>query len=534
MPCYSLDDPTKVGERLHRRRRIVKNQCVGNMSKSSQSLHNCVAQSGVTMRLRLAHTQALLLLSAVLLSVLCMGALNAWNLRNGFSDFLASRDIDRLEKFATLVSARAEAAGSLESLSAQGVDLGVLLHEFAKAQGALPRKLLPPHIARPEPGGFFAPKPPPPHIDSIDAFKDRVALYGPSGQSLLGRSFAADAGAHVERSVYVRGKAVAVVRMLTLKPVPDDVEARFLTSQYQSILWVSAVLLLGALLMARWVARHWVRPLIEIQGATEAIAQGAFETRLMTGRADEIGDTMRNINRMAEGLQKLEMSRRRWIADMSHELRTPLTVLRGELDALIDGITALSPQALQSLREEVRQLNALVDDLHLLAMADLRALPCYFEDIDAIDLVQGIVQRFSLRASQQGLALRLAHATGASIPVRWDAKRVEQLLCNVLDNSLRYADSPGQVVLHIEGSEDQVTIRVEDTAPGLDAQDLTRIFEPLYRVDPARRREGGGSGLGLAICQQIAKSHQGVIRAEISPLGGVRFLIELPRVGGAA
>ena len=216
---------------------------------------------------------------------------------------------------------------------------------------------------------------------------------------------------------------------------------------------------------------------------------------------------------------------------MSHELRTPLTVLRGELDALIDGITTLSPQALQSLRDEVWQLNALVDDLHLLAMADLRALPCYFEDIDAIALVEDIVQRFSLRARQQDLTLRLEHAPGAAISVRWDAKRVEQLLSNVLDNSLRYTDAPGQVVVRIESDEAQVTISVDDTAPGLDAQDLTRIFEPLYRADPARARESGGSGLGLAISQQIAKAHRGAIRAEASARGGVRFFIELPRAG---
>ena len=485
------------------------------------------------MRIRLAHTQALLLLSAVLLTVLCMGALNAWNLRNGFSDFLASRDVERLEKFAALVSARADAAGGLEALAAQGVDLPVLLGEFGQAQGAVSRKpLLPRMPGPPEQGGFFAPPPRP--IDSIDAFKDRVALYAPNGQPLLGKSHPADAGDHVERPVYVQGKAVAVMHMLKLKPVPDDVEARFLTSQYQSILVVAGVLLLAALLMAKWVANHWVRPLIEMQGATERIAQGAFDTRLSTHRTDEIGDAMRNINRMAEGLQKLESSRRQWIADMSHELRTPLTVLRGEIDALIDGIIAMSPQALLSLREEVLKLNALVDDLHLLAMADLRALPCYFEDLDAVSLVEGIVQRFSLRASQQGLTLRLESQPEAPIEVRWDAKRIEQLLGNVLDNSLRYTDAPGQVVVQIHSDDTQAVITVEDTAPGLSLNDLTLIFEPLYRADPSRGREAGGSGLGLAICQQIAKAHQGAIRAEASPSGGVKFSIELPLMGDAA
>jgi two-component system, OmpR family, sensor histidine kinase BaeS len=480
------------------------------------------------MRFRLAHTQALVLLSTVLLTVLCMGALNAWNLRNGFSDFLASRDIERLEKFAALVSARAEIAGGLDALAAQGVDMHVLLHEFGRAQGALPSRPLLPRMIGSE-GGFFAPPLPP--IDSIDGFKDRVALYDPNGQPLLGKSLPADAAKHVERPVYVQGQEVAVMHMLKLKPVPDDVESKFLTSQYQGIIVVASVLLFVALMCALWVARHWVRPLIEIQAATEKIAEGQFDTRLSTDRADEIGDTMRNINRMAEGLQKLETSRRQWIADMSHELRTPLTVLRGEVDALIEGVIAMSPQALLSLREEVLQLNTLVDDLHLLAMADLRALPCYFEDLDAVALLEGIVQRFALRASQQGLTLLLQSKPDSPVQVRWDAKRMEQLLGNLLNNSLRYTDAPGQVIVQIQSDGDQVTILVEDTAPGLSPIDLLRIFEPLYRADPARGRESGGSGLGLAICQQIAHAHRGVIQAKSSPMGGVQFLIELPREG---
>ena len=187
------------------------------------------------MRIRLVHTQALLLLSAVLLTVLCMGALNAWNLRNGFSDFLASRDAERLEKFASLVSTRAEQAGGLNGLVAQGMDLRELLREFGKAQGVLPHPKphqLPP-MADTEPRGFFAPPPPrPPPIDSIDAFKERVALYTPKGQPLLGKSLPPDAGPTLERPVYVQGEVVAMVRMVKLKPVPDNVETRFLTSQY--------------------------------------------------------------------------------------------------------------------------------------------------------------------------------------------------------------------------------------------------------------------------------------------------------------
>jgi len=290
-----------------------------------------------------------------------------------------------------------------------------------------------------------------------------------------------------------------------------------------------------ALMGAFWISGHWVRPLIAVQAATEKIAQGKFDTRLDVTRSDEIGDAMRNINQMAAGLTKLEGARRQWIADMSHELRTPLTVLRGEIDALIDGVIALTPQAMLSLREEVLQLNALVDDLHLLAMSDLKALPCYFEEVDAASLLEGMVQRFALRATQLGLTLTLDQKPETPMMVRWDAKRIEQLVGNLLDNSLRYTDAPGQVRVRLRsGDENKVVIEVQDTSPGVSKNDLLRIFEPLYRADAARGRSTGGSGLGLAICEQIVKAHHGVIRAEASALGGVLFHLELPCLGDEA
>ena len=484
------------------------------------------------MRIRLVHTQALLLLSAVLIAVLAMGALSAWNLRNGFSDYLATRDVERLEQFALLVSENAERAGGIASLEAKGIGLPELFREFGRGQVLLPMGELRDAMPSPEDRGIFSPRPPPRPIDSIDAFKDRVAVYGLDGQARLGRALPQDAHDIVERPVRIGNEVVAMARMMKLKPVPTEVEVRFLNTQYQSIIAVACVLLLIALIGAFWISGHWVRPLIAVQAATEKIAQGEFDTRLNATRTDEIGDAMRNINQMAAGLKKLEGARRQWIADMSHELRTPLTVLRGEIEALIDGVIALTPQAILSLREEVLQLNALVDDLHLLAMSDLKALPCYFEELDAAGLLGGIVQRFSLSAAQRGLTLTLDLESETPVMVRWDTKRIEQLVSNLLDNSLRYTDASGQVRMRLRsGDENLVVVEVEDTAPGVSENDLLRIFEPLYRADAARGRSNGGSGLGLAICEQIAKAHHGVIRAEASALGGVLFHLELPRNG---
>ena len=479
------------------------------------------------MRLRLVHTLSLLLLSAVLLAVLAMGALSAWNLRNGFSDYLATRDVERLEQFAGLVSENAEQAGGIDAMESKGIGLSELFHQFGRMQG-FPPMLQPPHPMPPH--ELLEPRDPPPpvHIDSIDAFKDRVAVYGLDGQVRLGRPLAQVTGETVERPVRVGNVVVAVVRMVKLKPVPNDVELRFLNAQYQSMVAVACALLVIALVGAFWVSRHWVRPLIEVQAATERIAQGELDTRLNTTRSDEIGDTMRNINQMAAGLQKLEGARRQWIADISHELRTPLAVLRGEIEALVDGVRALSPQAMLSLREEVLRLGALVDDLHLLAMSDLQALPCHFEAGDAHAVAARVLQRCALRAAERGLTLRLDAPATAPLPVRWDVRRIEQLLTNLLDNSLRYTDAPGEIVMALQASGQRVQITIDDSAPGVAPAQLQHLFEPLYRADAARSRAHGGSGLGLAICKAIVQAHQGSIHASASGRGGLCMQIDLP------
>jgi two-component system sensor histidine kinase BaeS len=231
---------------------------------------------------------------------------------------------------------------------------------------------------------------------------------------------------------------------------------------------------------------------------------------------------------MAEGLEHLESARRRWIAEISHELRTPLTVLRGEIDALAEGVRPLDQEAVVSLREEVLRLGAMVDDLHLLAMADINALPCYFAECDAVLITQRVHQRFERRASALGISLEIATPAGGPLPVYWDSQRMEQVLTNLLDNSLRYTDAPGRIRVTLQQQQERVWLLVDDSKPGVPAADLGRLFDPLYRADAARSRHRGGSGLGLAICAALVRAHFGRITAAASELGGLSIFVDMP------
>jgi two-component system sensor histidine kinase BaeS len=495
------------------------------------------------MRLRLVHTLSLWLLAAVATSVLAMGSVTAWNLGQGFSAYLQARDLERLDKFVAQLTAKLEAAGGLQALQSQQIDWSALLHDLALDEGDAqarpgepfgngppsgrpggPPPMDGPPPARPGAGGR-PPMAPPGGPGS--GFGDRVAVFNMQGHQIMGRPMHVGVESPVERKLELGGRTVAVVRLQPIDREPDASEVRFLRTQYLGTAGVALVLLLMALGVAAWLSRQWARPLAAVREATSRIANGELGVRVPLSRSDEIGDVVINVNLMAESLQRMEGARRRWMADISHELRTPLAGLRGEAEALLDGVRPLTRAAVVSLHEDMLRLSALVDDLHLLAMADLHSLSCRLADIDAVELVHDTVRRFESRALAAGLTLT-CDAMPPHLAVLWDPARIEQLLSNLLENSLRYTDAPGLIEVALTTEGDQVQLSVADSAPGAAATDLARLFEPLYRADAARGRHDGGSGLGLAICEAIAQAHGGLIAAQPSPLGGLLVTVELP------
>jgi two-component system sensor histidine kinase BaeS len=314
------------------------------------------------------------------------------------------------------------------------------------------------------------------------------------------------------------------------------VDARFLQRQYSGLLGAALATVLVALLAAWWVAGRWSRPLRELQLATQRIASGELAVQIPVGSAAgashsgavEIEHLISDVNAMASALAKLEAARRNWIAEISHELRTPLAVLRGELEAIEDGARQPTVKVLSSLGEEVMQLSRLVDDLHTLAVADLGQMPCEFSSGEANLALQKIVHRFDIRAAQLGLQLVIG-PMGPPVEVNWDFGRIAQLVSNLIENSLRYTTAPGRILVHWSVSSDVLVLTLEDSAPGVNAADLVKLFEPLFRVDKARTRTGQhGSGLGLSIVRAVARAHSGSAQALTSALGGIAVRVELP------
>ncbi|MBJ3816473.1 two-component system sensor histidine kinase BaeS [Shimwellia pseudoproteus] len=274
------------------------------------------------------------------------------------------------------------------------------------------------------------------------------------------------------------------------------------------------------------LARGLLRPVKRLVEGTHRLAAGDFASRVNPGTNDELGRLAQDFNRLASSLEKSQQMRRAFMADISHELRTPLAVLRGELEAIQDGVRQFTPDTVASLQMEVATLTKLVDDLHQLSLSDEGALAYQKRPIDIIALLEMAAGIFRERFHSRSLAINLALPD--DVTVFGDPDRLSQLFHNLLENSLRYTDKGGQLTISGQITGNQLILTFADTAPGVTDQQLDKLFERFYRTEGSRNRASGGSGLGLSICQNIVEAHGGHIRAEHSPFGGVSIKVALP------
>lgn len=394
----------------------------------------------------------------------------------------------------------------------------------------------PPDTTAPESGSMLRPRPAP---ASRDGWAPPPPFRGPPGLALVDAQRRPVAG-----SVRASGEAIlsqpvvvggATVGWLQLHEPPfASGDSRFLDELLRTGWVVAGIALLLAALAALPLARGLLSPIRRLGQATHRLAAGDYAVSIAPGSRDELGQLVTDFNRLAATLKDAEATRRAFLADVSHELRTPLAVLRGELEALQEGIRSCTPEAVQSLQAEVATLGSLVDDLYDLAVADLGPGAYQKETVDASRLVADAVEAFADRFAARGHSVDASAIGTAPAPVHGDPRRLMQVMNNLLENALRYTDPGGRVRVALHVDADVVAIDVMDSAPGVPPHLLPRLFERLFRVEPSRSREFGGAGLGLALCRAVVQAHGGEIDANPSPLGGVWIRVRLPRAQDAA
>jgi two-component system, OmpR family, phosphate regulon sensor histidine kinase PhoR len=286
-------------------------------------------------------------------------------------------------------------------------------------------------------------------------------------------------------------------------------------------------------------------PLVETVRDPDFLAavRGASETRkvltaraasIVPGRAFDVtaapmpgGGAVAVLRDLTE-TERIEKTRRDFIANVSHELRTPLTSIQGYTETLLDSApdNNHSREFLEIIRKSALRMSRLTEDLLTLARVESGEQRFDIQPGSPSELLQEAVQSFRELARAQNVELKVEDNAAAQVGV--DSEAIHQVFSNLVDNALKYAHSGGRIVLGARPFQDGVEFYVQDFGPGISSEHLPRLFERFYRVDKARSRESGGTGLGLAIAKHIVLAHGGFIRAESELNHGSTFLFTLP------
>ena len=291
---------------------------------------------------------------------------------------------------------------------------------------------------------------------------------------------------------------------------------------------VSFVLVVFLVVVAILLIRRFVNPLADVIFAAREVASGNLETRIPMKGPQDLRSLSESFNEMASSLERSDRERRDMLADIAHELRTPLSVIRGRLEGIVDGIYSENGSQVSMALEQTYLMQRLVDDLRLLTLAETRELPFDMRSINTADLIERVLEMFSAEAQEKNISLAFQEKDG-NLSVFVDPQRFEQVMSNLIGNSLRYVPEGGRVWVVARETPKGVRITINDNGPGIPDEDLPFIFDRFWRKEKSRSRTSGGTGLGLAIAKQLLEAQGGRIEARNLSEGGLQVEISIGR-----
>ena len=478
------------------------------------------------MKIGVTHKLFLVILTAAGLAVVSSALIMQWSLKKSFLKFINAIEETGISRLAAELEDSYRTEQSWDFLQRDPERWSQFV---AAASPEMPPPL--PEEKMPDgqqPGRFSngKPRPLPPHL--TQHFDQRIFLLDADRKALIDHGTVPLDNA-VTPLLY-QGKTVGYLGLLPRTNTLDTPQRRFLREQKSAFALIAGAVVLLSALLSLLLARRLVRPLGELTHATHQLAAGSFTVRVSVNSQDELGQLASDFNSLALALEKSELTRRQWVADISHELRTPLAILRGEVEALQDGIRQPNRESINSLHDEVQRLGRLVDDLYQLSLSDAGALTYRKSGLDLADVLTETIALYRGEFLSKDILLEVELPETGGASVFGDTERLRQLFSNLLGNSLKYTDGGGTLKITLRRESGIVALDFMDSAPGVPPSELKLLFERLYRVESSRNRSTGGAGLGLAICRNIVEAHGGKITAESSPLGGLWIRIELPGV----
>jgi two-component system sensor histidine kinase BaeS len=287
---------------------------------------------------------------------------------------------------------------------------------------------------------------------------------------------------------------------------------------------VALAILIGGVCVIVFLGREVRRRIAPIGALIEAAAQierGDYSAHVPERGGREVRALARTFNTMSARLSTIDSQRRSFLADVAHELRTPLSIMRGRLEAMLDGIHPRDDEHLRAVLAQAASLERLVGDVATVAQAETGALPLHLEQVDLPVLAHGVADDFAEAAHEAGVEIVVRVGDDVS-PIAADAARIRQALTNLVANALHYGAAGSRIAIGIDCAPEGTLISVEDDGPGIPPDLLPRVFERFVRGP-----ESTGSGLGLPIVADIAAAHGGSASASSTPGKGTTVKLSL-------
>lgn len=374
-----------------------------------------------------------------------------------------------------------------------------------------------------------------PRQNNTDSLR-RLSLYDVDKQVVIGREkFNANP---IVRDIVFEGNLIAYIGLVPEKHLEQGPDQEFLKQQLILGVGTSAATVLLALLVAFWMSRYFAKQIKLLRESTQAIKNGQLDLRIPLKGRDELRELSEDINALAVTLAQNQRQRKEWTSNIAHDLRTPVTILKSHCEAILDGVFKADEGRIRALLAEVNRMQRLVEDFYQLSVVESESALFKNKRVDAVSILNRTIMKFQAQASQSGLEIRASIEKNADAYVMGDPDRLGQVFDNLMQNCIRYTDSPGIISVTLSTETAKPTVNVqqgghlcitfEDSPPCVRADEQSKLFERLYRVEKSRSQEFGGSGLGLALCRGILDAHHGEINCCGSRHGGLGVIITLP------
>ena len=455
-----------------------------------------------------------LLLSFVSLSFILIGAFSWITLslmESHFASYVEERQASELKEYAFDLETLYQETGTWEkSTSAlQSIGRSALQHDVILNAYDLNGNLL------------WKPSP----IEEEEA-KNRMQSHLQHMERMMGESQIEYVETNIQ--LYAGSGAIGSLAIKTMGPLAyTEHDTFFLSDMKDNLILVAFISLIISLFFAALVAKKLSSPIVTINDFTTEIARGRYDSlNLAETGIREIDDLRNSVNELSLQLQRQQEIRNRLSSDIAHEIRTPLTTLKGNIEAMIDGVWEPSEERLYHCYEEVNRITRLISEVDRINEIESHESQLLISSFDLTELSQQGVSNFEPLLIAKGLHCSVG---GDPVLIAADRDKIHQVISNLLANAIKFTPSGGRIDLYVSQSRGTASFRITDNGQGIPADEVGKIFERFYMTEPSRNSQLGGQGIGLSIVKSIVHAHHGKISVDSEYGKGTIFNIELPK-----